>query len=345
MPSEQPAELWGTFAVDDHLRPRAFVAEAILFDRLVIPMPPRGNEAAYAEWLQSGWQPGRLLEIRKRLGPQAIPVPWNDELRKRWREEYSPAVRRGPRQAELGGEVVSEVRAINNMPEGTDPKLLTRQVLANKLNDVLDDDADRELVREIRALDIDPAATPEVVVGYGSLANYQADLPAESAVGNQQTPPPGDGNPTLFVTWDFLVPEDSSLPDEDLLIKAVALNSKEEFRDSRRQFHEWRRKLAEKGVSVDQARSEMSRCLAVYNGIVAKERRRTRRLTALQAVAAAAPLADFIHMGVGVVAGAALGGASLLAERWYPHCRVSARNSVAALIHDSREAFGWRPRL
>jgi hypothetical protein len=32
--SAQPHELWGTFAVDDHLRPRAFVAESILFDRL-----------------------------------------------------------------------------------------------------------------------------------------------------------------------------------------------------------------------------------------------------------------------------------------------------------------------
>jgi hypothetical protein len=84
----------------------------------------------------------------------------------------------------------------------------------------------------------------------------------------------------------------------------------------------------------------MTRCLAVYNEIVAKERRRTRRLTALQAVAAAAQLVDFIHMGVGVVA-----GASLLAGKWFPHYRVGARESVAALIHDSREALGWRRRF
>jgi hypothetical protein len=56
-------------------------------------------------------------------------------------------------------------------------------------------------------------------------------------------------------------------------------------------------------------------------------------------------LADFIHMGVGVVAGAVLAGISLAAEKGLPHYKVGARESVAALIHDSREAFGWRARL
>lgn len=32
-------EQWGTFSVKDHLRSRAFVAEVILFDKLVIPRP------------------------------------------------------------------------------------------------------------------------------------------------------------------------------------------------------------------------------------------------------------------------------------------------------------------
>ena len=28
------AELWGTFSVRDHLRPRSFIAEVLLYDRL-----------------------------------------------------------------------------------------------------------------------------------------------------------------------------------------------------------------------------------------------------------------------------------------------------------------------
>ncbi len=41
-------ELWGTFAVDDHLRRRPFAAEVILFDRLVIPTRQPGLPAPSA---------------------------------------------------------------------------------------------------------------------------------------------------------------------------------------------------------------------------------------------------------------------------------------------------------
>jgi len=44
-------ELWGTFAVDDHLRPRAFVAETVLFDRLIVPQPPPDNDVQHMEWV------------------------------------------------------------------------------------------------------------------------------------------------------------------------------------------------------------------------------------------------------------------------------------------------------
>jgi hypothetical protein len=35
---------WDTFSAVDHLRPRAFVAEALLYDRLIIPYPPNAEE-------------------------------------------------------------------------------------------------------------------------------------------------------------------------------------------------------------------------------------------------------------------------------------------------------------
>jgi hypothetical protein len=328
-------ELWGTFAVDDHLRRRAFVAEAVLFDRLLIPSPPQGDKEQYGDWVRSGWQPDRLLEIRKRLGDMAIPVPWSKELRQDWHTQYSSGYR-GTRLAQLGSDAATDIGDIK--------RAVTRGVIADVLSRPFSASADPEVYAQIQALDIDPTSEPEVVVGYGSLARYRSDTRAENAATAVQAPA-REGDATLFVTWDFLVPEDSALSDTDLLMKAVALNSKEEFRDSRRRFHEWRRRLAQRGASVDQTRSEMQRCLKVFNEIVAKERRRTRRLTALQAVAAAAPLADFIHMGVGLVAGVALTGLSIGADKWLPHYNVGARESVAALIHDSREAFGWRPRL
>ena len=35
-----PREVWGTFSVADHLREQAFVADILLYDRLVILVPP-----------------------------------------------------------------------------------------------------------------------------------------------------------------------------------------------------------------------------------------------------------------------------------------------------------------
>jgi hypothetical protein len=34
-------ELWATFSVKDHCQPGAFIAEALLYDRLVLPVVPR----------------------------------------------------------------------------------------------------------------------------------------------------------------------------------------------------------------------------------------------------------------------------------------------------------------
>jgi hypothetical protein len=323
------------------LRRRAFVAETILFDRVVIPLPPKGNGAERRDWVRAGWQPDRLLEIRKRLGALAVAVPWSEELRAQWRAEYSSGAARSALQAQLADNAAVDVRSIKSAPADADPKYLTRSVLVRKIAAAVDESADRELMSEIRALDIDPAGTVEVVVGYGSVAKYRAGATAATA---DKAGPADAGPATLFIRWDFLVPEDSTLSDIDLLLRAVALSSKDEFRDARRRFHEWRRKLAANGVSVAQARAEMNRCLAVFNEITAKERRRSRCLTALQAVAAAAPLADLVHPGIGTGAGVALGMVSMVADKAVPHYRVGEREAVAALVHDSREAFGWRAR-
>jgi hypothetical protein len=37
-------ELWGTFSVRDHLVSRAFVADVLLYDQLVIPTMPENDD-------------------------------------------------------------------------------------------------------------------------------------------------------------------------------------------------------------------------------------------------------------------------------------------------------------
>src|SRR6266568_999275 len=91
-------ELWGTFSVKDHVRPRAFVAEVLLYDRLVIPRPPTreeeqrlpGEADQSVRWGANGWKPGRLRDLLDILGEHelAIELPWGDQARRDWQKLY-----------------------------------------------------------------------------------------------------------------------------------------------------------------------------------------------------------------------------------------------------------------
>jgi hypothetical protein len=329
----------GTFAVDDHLRQRAFVAETVLFDRLIVPCPPPNDEEQYAEWVAEGWKPERLKEKLAPLEDLAIAVPWGEELRKEWKSEYrslTPSARASKRMMLASG-AAFDAKNIKSAPADQPSKYLTRMVLANRLNEQADD----VLVQKMRKIvGIDPATEIESVVGYGSYAKFQEEVPLEES----QPSNPLGADAALLVKWEFLVPEDSDLTDGELLKRAAALSRKSEFRDSRRQFHEWRRKLSARHVSVEVAVAEMNRCLTIYNEIIDKTRLRSRALSALQVAAVAAPLADLALPGAGMIGGVVLGAGAFVADKLIPVPQVGAREKIAALVHDSREAFGWRDR-
>ena len=72
------APTWGTFAVNDHLRPHAFVAEVLLFDGLALPYPSTAEERK--RWRSPNqrdpdetWDPDRLDELLTVLGTQEAP--------------------------------------------------------------------------------------------------------------------------------------------------------------------------------------------------------------------------------------------------------------------------------
>ena len=74
-------QVWGTFAVNDHLPRGAFLREVLLFDRLVIPVP--SSDAERVRWLapnpdrpDQSWDPGRQEQLLKILGTESAPG-WN----------------------------------------------------------------------------------------------------------------------------------------------------------------------------------------------------------------------------------------------------------------------------
>ena len=341
-------ELWGTFAVDDHLRPGAFIAEILLFDRVVIPQPHKDDADQYREWVEAGWRPDELGKIIKKLGKLAVPVTWGEELRAKWQNQYgalSPADRASLRAAMAQGSAFD----YDNIRTSKDSaaKWLTRSVLVNKIDhlgqDPRNDSTDEALLKTIRELDIDPAADIDVVVGYGTYAKFSEEIKIDVAAPIAET----IDKTALLFRWDFVVPEEeSNVTDEKYLDTAIDLSQHDEFRASRREFHEWRRRLIAKNVSGERARSEMNRCLKVYNEIAQKKLARKRRQTALIAAATTAPLIDVLvpGTGIGTATGVALGVGALLADRFLPAPQFGSREKFVALVHDSREAFGWMER-
>jgi hypothetical protein len=79
-------QVWGTFSVKDHCDPNAFVAEVMLYDRLVIPIPPDENERT--RWREEGWQPDHLDKLLEILGDRAYVVNWDDERQEKWKTRY-----------------------------------------------------------------------------------------------------------------------------------------------------------------------------------------------------------------------------------------------------------------
>jgi hypothetical protein len=81
-------QTWGTFSVKDHCQPNAFVAEVMLYDRLVIPVPPRNDEQEIKRWHDNGWDPERLEKLLNILGDRAYTLEWDEHKRQLWKTRY-----------------------------------------------------------------------------------------------------------------------------------------------------------------------------------------------------------------------------------------------------------------
>jgi hypothetical protein len=86
-------ELWGTFSVHDHCRRGAFVAEVLMYDKLLIPVPPAVPDGLdpteakreWQRWTDSNWDPERQQAIVNILGDRAQPIPWTAEMQGQWK--------------------------------------------------------------------------------------------------------------------------------------------------------------------------------------------------------------------------------------------------------------------
>jgi hypothetical protein len=88
MATPSSSEIWACFSVFDHVQPGAFLSEAVMYDRLVIPVPPRDEPAEWQRWEDMQWDPARQEQLLEVLDPIAERVEWNEIRRYRWEQGY-----------------------------------------------------------------------------------------------------------------------------------------------------------------------------------------------------------------------------------------------------------------
>lgn len=239
-------ELWGTFSVMDHLRPRAFLPEVIMYDRLVIPVPPDPEHAQTPEdrdfavkqwdrWEQKGWDPERQRKLLDIIKPVAFPVEWNRERHQLWAAAYEH----------------SKADAAQEFSE----------ILAGwKTGEVL--------LKEIPAM----AGGVVAVSPYDSLDDLKRDFGITEASSVVEQVEAGRGLPNVIsavIGREFLVPEDPDRDEFYLLQKAIDIVKEADYRQARVDFHSAQQKFLRDGktdlVSVTAAVNTMAESLNVLN--------------------------------------------------------------------------------
>jgi hypothetical protein len=289
-------ELWGTYSTRDHKAPKAFVADVMLYDRLVIPVP--------AEDDLEGWK-DRDVERQKRLvhilGDRARPIVWDAYLRQVWQSKWEG----GKTAAEMTNRNAFGVTAnvlLDNLPKGVTG--VAAAVLFKSKEDVLN------------AIDWKPApaGTPRP---FGEIA--------------------------AVIGREFLVPDDPSCDDFDLLKMAVDVSSDSDFERKRAAYWRWQREFFRDGVIVD--KETVERAVEEMRELVEEEKaivRKNRCKFALGFCFTLAPAALTFFSGdpniaIGV-SSAFLGLGAFLSDKIG---NTPAEPGPAAMCYTVQREFGW----
>lgn len=224
---------WGTFSVRDHCLERPFVAEVLLFDKLVIPVPPDGKEAQ--RWERNGWMPEkqtRVLGLLEKKG-LVVKVPWDAVRRKTFRRGFKAA------------------KAAHH--EGVNAYAMTAHQLLT----------DQQLT-EIR----DMPVRPQMIAGYRSRKRFRNDVAVVVVDKSQVRDTQRKEELAMAIGYEFLVPDESYEPsdelDLELLRRAIAIATRDRFREKRAAFYEWIDRAVADQYTNQEALGEMNKLLKAY---------------------------------------------------------------------------------
>lgn len=332
-------EMWGTFSVRDHLVNRAFIADVLLYDRLVIPTLPASE--AEADWPME-WDIDKQKSLLADLGDLAIAIPWTEDRRSQWQKRFESANAEERRDARVETtEIIRGDVAIARDPQYADlPYRITRKLLQDFANDLADDKLFKKLrvTRKQR-----PGSTLEVVSAYPSYEAFVSDV---SLIATKEK---GENVkrlvPTQVFGWEFFIPDSVDFGvDEDrrLLAKSVDLAIKPDFVELRGEFYKWWTDVSTGGISLEDAKTDMKERIAEFGNMMKGQGWKTTARYAIK-------IADAFSGGLGLVsevasagAEAFLGTADVFADERLKRENAPPRLKVAAIFHDARTRFGWK---
>jgi hypothetical protein len=301
----------------------------ILYDRLVIPVPPdpqraqsaedRGfAEKQWARWEEEGWQPERLHNLLAILRPVVEPIEWDRQHHEVWAREFANYAKTTPAEA---------ADLVGRMMAGW----VTGQVLLGDLPA--------------------KAAGAVAVAPFTSLGQLTADLGITETHALPERMKASQGLPANLVSAvvgrEFLVPTDPEWDEFDLLREAVDLVRSEDYRSARKAFHGQmlgfvRDELTDYD-SVKGAATAMERELQELDRLARKRKRwrRADRAFFFSQVAldvATAPVNPLGPARAGVAIGAYT-TSQQLGEPASPH----ANGPAGALLHDAQRQLRLAP--
>jgi hypothetical protein len=270
-----PLQVWGTFSVSDHLAERPFVADVLLYDRLVVPVPGKDVD----HWHKNKWKPDTLTTLVGILatGDLVRQVVWDYGLREEFEAVWQEEKERAQDRFRRGLTVVAN------------PMAATRGALFKEA----------EMKRDAEFFSKNPDVVVESVAAYPSYERFDLERAPGAAVAAQtgefarQTAEEAP-EPSSVFGWEFFVPQDDARSDEDLLSDAVQLATKRSFRKARAEFHEVRAQLYKHGGSSRTLWADMEKRLERYRQECDTSQLKTRSAYAFWIAAAGATLGGLL---------------------------------------------------
>ncbi|WP_426595569.1 hypothetical protein ACPPVS_08270 [Cellulomonas sp. McL0617] len=288
---------WATYSVRAHTDLGALISDVLMHDAVVFPCPADDDDFTY--WADAGWDP-ELLALRvTQLGDAAVTIPWDAELREKWRfafDHLSPQERADPERAYL----------------------LTAELLADRpFVTLMDTDDDRFPRSPLDQPTLHPAFAAHD--GRGRVARDDAELVAayqgtdsvRFTGGSASTDLDAltfewrSGQPGLRLQLPLACVDD---PDEETLHRVLDLIGDDDFRRARRELWAWENQLSPTWTAADVA-TLLEQLVEEYNRAVVRELAHTRVRTTFLLVPVAIGLGiDQLFAGVvGTLVGAASG--------------------------------------